>query len=106
MVQFNKLLGNRSVIKLLEFFSDNPTASLSQTDIIKKTKVGKLLNNFRGKGKINPDPIYKILCSLGQFLSNNPQINEIEINPLMVSTKNIMAVDGRIIKSNIGEIKN
>jgi|SRR3989338_6334747 len=42
MVQFNKLLGNRSVIKLLEFFSDNPTASLSQTDIIKKTKVGKV----------------------------------------------------------------
>ena len=69
--------------------------------MLKKTKVGKLLDNFRGKGKINPDPIYKILCNLGQFMANNPQINEIEINPLMVSTKQIVAVDGRVINNKI-----
>ena len=65
--------------------------------MLKKTKVGKLLNNFRGKGKINPDPIYKILCGLGQFMENNPKVKEIEINPLIVSVKNISAVDCRII---------
>ena len=79
-------------------FKIYPLSRFEFSLMLKKTKVGKLLNNFRGKGKINPDPIYKILCCLGQFMTNNPQINEIEINPLMVSTKNIIAVDCRIIK--------
>jgi len=78
-------------------FKIYPLSRFEFDSMLKKTKVGKLLNNFRGKGIINPDKIYEILCNLGQFMANNPQVKEIDINPLIVSTKNITAVDARII---------
>jgi predicted nucleotidyltransferase len=41
MVQFDRLLGNKKLIKILDFLFDNPTQEFSQTELIKKIRIAK-----------------------------------------------------------------
>jgi len=68
--------------------------------MIKETKQYKLIGGFRGSGPIDEKRLYHITAKLGQLMENNPQIREVDINPLMVSDKIISAVDCRIITEN------
>ena len=54
--------------------------------------IDKFPDKRRGK-----DKQYKILIKVGLLLERHDNIEEIDINPLMVSEKSISAVDCRII---------
>ena len=54
--------------------------------------IDKFPDKRRGK-----DKQYKILIKVGLLLERHDNIEEIDINPLMVSKKSISAVDCRII---------
>lgn len=73
-------------------------ASFSQVkNLIENAKVFKLLNGFRGDKPYNIDGLINLILKLGQIALQNPQIAEIEINPVIVTHSDTWAVDGKVV---------
>ena len=47
-------------------------------------KMRPLLEGWRGAAAVDMDPVWRIICDLGQLIMNEPSLSEIEINPLRV----------------------
>jgi len=41
MVQLIELLGNKKLMKIVDFFIKNPSARITQAELIKKTRIAK-----------------------------------------------------------------
>jgi len=65
--------------------------------IIEQTKAYELLKGFRGLPKVNIEKIEETMMKFSQLIIDNPEINEIDINPLIVNNNDIIAVDARVI---------
>ena len=79
------------------------TASLivpsSKDDIqkaIESLKLFKLLSGFRGKPPANINALINTIEAVQQYCLNTPQLIELDINPIMASEKNSIAVDALI----------
>jgi len=88
-----------------ELFQDKSIGlpPLNQTlakNIIRRTKVYKLLAGYRKKFKINLLELEKILIAFSQFVLDFPEIQEIDLNPIIVSKGKLYAVDARIVIGN------
>lgn len=65
-------------------------------NMIKKLKFYPILAGARGKKKINFDLLIKVILNFAKLVQKNPDILEIDINPLLVDDKKVLAVDARI----------
>jgi acetyltransferase len=65
-------------------------------DMIRNLKAYKMLTGVRGKEDINVDQFADILTSLSMLVTIVPEIAEMDLNPLLATTKGIIAVDSRI----------
>ncbi len=70
-------------------------------DMISATKAGTLLNGYRGQEKADINAVVDTILRLSKLAVDFPEINEIEINPLLVlpDGQGILALDGRVILS-------
>ncbi len=66
-------------------------------DKIMDTKMGKLLNGFRGANSIDPIVIYEIANKIGNLFKRFSHIKELDINPIMLSDNGATVVDARIV---------
>jgi acetyltransferase len=78
-------------------FATAPLTEQSALDLIFRIKGNKLLQGFRGMTPINGKAMAGILVGLGNLGAACPQIEQIDINPLIVSGGNPVAVDASII---------
>ncbi len=67
-------------------------------DAIKKLKVYRILAGIRGQERGNIDALVQALVSLAKIAQENPEISELDINPLFVNGDEAIAADVRIIK--------
>ena len=79
-------------------------APLSTKDIkgmVADTMAGKLLNGYRGAPIADFEALYEVIAKLSKLAMENPEIQEIEINPLIVYPKGqgVIAIDSRMILS-------
>ncbi len=65
--------------------------------MISETKLSKLIRGFRGSGPIDAQKLYEVVMKLGLITEKFNEIKEIDLNPLMISEKEITAVDCRVI---------
>jgi acyl-CoA synthetase (NDP forming) len=75
-------------------------APLAQEDInemIKEIKGYKILTGIRGQKPKDIDAIKDILAKLSEIAIDNPEIKEIDLNPVIVHKKGASIVDSRII---------
>jgi len=77
-------------------------APLSREDIlamINETIAGRLLKGFRGSKPADMEAVVDVIARLSQLAIDNPEISEIEINPLIVypEGEGVMAIDSRAI---------
>ncbi|MEM5799280.1 MAG: acetate--CoA ligase family protein [Candidatus Aenigmatarchaeota archaeon] len=63
-------------------------------DMINETKIGKIIKGFRGKAA-NINALIDSAINLSRLVVENPQISEVDINPLMVG-EDAIALDARI----------
>lgn len=87
---------------LVEVISDRavglvPLNSFLIQQMIAKTKAMKLLGDFRGKPPINMDTLVNIILRVCDMACELPQIQELDINPLLIDEKGAIAADARII---------
>ncbi len=67
--------------------------------LILETLPPALIKGIRGRGPMNVDSIAGVLVSMGQMLEEQPQIEEVDFNPVFPYTDGCIAVDARIIIS-------
>ena len=77
-------------------------APLSREDIrsmVAETMAGKLLNGYRGAPIADFASLYSVIAQLSHLAAEHPEIQEIEINPLIVYPKGegVIAIDSRMI---------
>ena len=85
-----------------EAFSDvsfriAPVTENDAEEMLDEIRAKALLNEFRGEKAVNRKQIIEALTGLSRLALEQPQIAEIDINPLIVSGGNPVAVDASII---------
>lgn len=73
-----------------------PVSKEEAMRMIKEIKSYPLLIGVRGKEGVNIDAIIDVILKVSQLVTENKEIMELDINPLMVGSKNAIAVDARI----------
>ena len=66
-------------------------------DLINRTKVSKLLGEFRNLPAVDMDQLINVLLGVSSMACELPWIQEMDINPLIVDEKGAVAVDARIV---------
>ncbi|MGB3917012.1 bifunctional acetate--CoA ligase family protein/GNAT family N-acetyltransferase [Thiothrix litoralis] len=62
-----------------------------------RTRVARLLGNFRNMPAINFDALWKVMQRVSEMVCELPEIVEMDINPLMADADGVIAVDARFI---------
>ncbi len=66
-------------------------------DLIRSTRVSKLLGAFRHMPKVDLESLEQILLRVSEIACELPLVKELDINPLIVDEHGAMAVDARIV---------
>jgi acyl-CoA synthetase (NDP forming) len=65
--------------------------------MIREIKGYKLLEGYRGREPVDIATLEKILLKVSRFVDNNPDIKEIDLNPIFAYKDGAVAVDARVI---------
>jgi acyl-CoA synthetase (NDP forming) len=66
-------------------------------EMIEEIKGFPLLQGYRGKEPADIPSLVDIILKLSQFIGENPQIKELELNPIFAYRNKAMAIDARIL---------
>ncbi len=73
-----------------------PAEDAELTALIKKIKGYPLLAGFRGLPKLDTDALLEAMKALARYAVKHPELDQIELNPLLLYPKGLFAVDVRI----------
>ncbi len=65
--------------------------------MLESLKIWPLLNGYRGRPKMNINGLIEVLMRLSYLAADYPEITELDINPLLVSPTDAVALDARIM---------
>ncbi len=66
-------------------------------EMIQEIKGFPLLQGYRGKEPANIPALVEIILKISRFINENPQIKEMELNPLFAYKNRAVAVDARLV---------
>lgn len=78
-------------------FRITPVSKEEAIDMIKKVKGYPLLSGFRGSKPLDVDAIADVICNVSRISIENPVIDQVDLNPVIVYEKGLVVVDARII---------
>ncbi|MBN2243433.1 MAG: acetate--CoA ligase family protein [Acidobacteria bacterium] len=91
-------LGGTSVEILKDVaFRITPLTRRDAKEMIRQIKGYRLLEGYRGQPPVDIGHLEDMLMKLSAFIEDNPEIKEMDINPLFAYRKGAVAVDARII---------
>jgi hypothetical protein len=67
-------------------------------------QVASLLDGFRGAAPIDRGPIIDIILSVARCALENPEVAEVEVNPLLVYPTYSIAIDARAFIRDTGPV--
>ncbi len=65
--------------------------------LMERTRVSRLLKGFRSIPGADLDQVAELLVRVSQLVTDFPQINELDLNPVVISEGRPIAIDGRIV---------
>jgi acyl-CoA synthetase (NDP forming) len=74
-----------------------PVERRDAQEMIKEIKGYPLLQGYRGKEPTNISALVEIILKISKLIEENPQIKELELNPIFAFGDKAVAVDARII---------
>ncbi|MBN1188974.1 MAG: acetate--CoA ligase family protein [Dehalococcoidales bacterium] len=74
-----------------------PLSGYDASEMVREIKGYKLLTGFRGQPAVKIPELEKMLLAVSDFVSANPQVNELDLNPVFASADGAVAVDARIV---------
>lgn len=73
-----------------------PVSIVEAREMISSLKAQKILDGIRGQAGINKEAFAQIVVKLSNLLAMAPEIEEMDLNPLLAKGDQIIAVDARI----------
>ncbi|MEG4317469.1 MULTISPECIES: bifunctional acetate--CoA ligase family protein/GNAT family N-acetyltransferase [unclassified Microcoleus] len=100
--QFGPVMLFGSGGQLVEVFQDRslalpPLNTTLARRMMEQTRIYKALQGVRGRSAIDLEPLEQLLVRFSQLIVEQPQICEIDINPLLVSPQGAIALDARVV---------
>jgi acetyltransferase len=88
--------------QLVEVFKDKalalpPLNTNLAKKLISQTKISHALKGVRGRAPVKIEEIETILVNFSNLVLEQPWIKEIDINPLLVSSERVIALDARVV---------
>jgi acyl-CoA synthetase (NDP forming) len=80
-----------------------PVSKADASEMIKEIKGHKLLTGFRGQPAVDIEALEDLIVKVSQFIQSNPEIQELDLNPVFAYPQGCIAVDARIIVENKGQ---
>ena len=74
-----------------------PLSLSDAREMMSEIRSAKILNSVRGMPRVNQPMLARVIVAVGKAAVDNPDIAEIDINPLIVSGSHPVAVDGLVI---------
>lgn len=74
-----------------------PLTASDATEMIREIKGFKMLEGFRGQAPVDISFLEDQLLKISRFIQQNPEIKEMDINPLIAYHDGAVAVDARIV---------
>jgi acetate---CoA ligase (ADP-forming) subunit beta len=74
-----------------------PLTSGDAQEMITQLKAFPLLKGYRNTPPADIDALIRIICSTSRLVMENPDIKELDLNPIMAYSKSAKIVDARII---------
>ena len=74
-----------------------PVARRDAQEMIKEIKGYPLLQGYRGKEPASIPLLIEMILKISNLINENPQIKELELNPVFAYRDRALAVDARII---------
>ena len=96
--------------QLVEVFKDRalalpPLNTTLAKRMMKQTRIYEALKGVRGRKAVDLTALAKLMVRFSQLVVENPWIKEIDINPLMVSSDSMLALDARILLHDSNEFE-
>jgi acetyltransferase len=88
--------------QLVEVFKDSalalpPLNTTLARRLVEQTRIFKALQGVRGRAPIDLSALEQLLVRFSQLVVEQPWIKEIDINPLLVSPEQMIALDARVV---------
>lgn len=74
-----------------------PIAEQDACEMVREVKAYPMLKGYRGSPPVDEDTIVHILLAASDLMMENPQINQMDLNPIMAYEKGANVVDARMI---------
>jgi len=65
-------------------------------DLIERTRISKVLSGYRDQPPVDMETLCQTLVQISQLIVDIPEIEELDINPLLVDEDGVLALDARI----------
>ncbi len=74
-----------------------PLERKDAAEMIREIKGYTLLQGVRGQPPVNLATLEELIVKVSDFIERNPQIKELDLNPVIASPDGVVAVDARIV---------
>ena len=65
--------------------------------MIEEVRGRRLLEGARGRAPVDREALIEAILSVSRLLAENPQVAEVDINPLVALEHGVLAVDARAV---------
>ncbi len=73
-----------------------PLNQVLARDLVGRTRVARLLAGYRGRPPADMEALYTVLVRIATLLADLPQVQELDINPLLADQDGVLALDARM----------
>lgn len=85
-----------------ELFSDRrlefpPLNERLAKQMLQSLKIYPMLTGYRGRNPMNIDKLIEVMIRMSYLAADYPEIEELDINPLVVTTDDVIALDARVV---------
>lgn len=77
-------------------FKISPVTEVEASEMLSSIKMAKLLEGVRGEEGIQKEKVIEIIQRISQLVEDFPQIQEMDLNPIMAFKTNAFVVDARV----------
>jgi acetyltransferase len=88
--------------QLVEVFRDRslalpPLTTTLARRMMERTRIFRAFAGVRGRRPVDLDALEVVLVRFSQMVAEQPRIKEVDINPLLVSSEGVLALDARVV---------
>lgn len=87
-----------SLVELLKDVSHRvlPVTLRDVSAMVEELKFGKLFQGYRGASAVDLEELYSLITELERTLNTHPEIEELELNPVLITKSGLTTVDARL----------